>query len=135
MGKGYVGPKGKYADHELYHSKAGYLRLGNPSRFPLVFEGGIEMACIFGGTLRNRSGGKDIVMPHKLKDFWYAFTGGGSDPTDGIYANATGNTVGSWLFSLAWQEQDWSLRAYYDHYFDDHSMMFSSTAGRTGSSV
>lgn len=130
--RNYVGPNGQYAAHVLYHSKAGYLRLGNPSRFPLVFEGGLEMACMFGGTVHNFIGGTDLVMTHKLKDFWHAFTGGGSDPTDGNYANSTGNSVGSWLFSLAWQGRDWSLRAYYDHFFEDHSMMFFEYGWKDG---
>lgn len=42
-----------YAKNVLLHTKAGYLRLGNAQKFPLVFEGGIEMATQFGGTSYN----------------------------------------------------------------------------------
>ena len=41
----------KYADGVLYHSKAGYIMIGNPDRFmPLSLELGLEMATQFGGT-------------------------------------------------------------------------------------
>ena len=57
-------------------------------------------------------------------DFLDAIIGTGSDATDGAFLNAAGNTLGSWLFSLTYQAKDWSVRAYYDHFFEDHSMMF-----------
>lgn len=85
-----------YARHALFHSKAGYLRLGNAEKFPLTFEGGLEMACQFGGTIYNAVSTDDatphpIKMGHSLKDFVDATFGTGGDATDGEgYANATG---------------------------------------------
>lgn len=126
--RGYVGPGGRYAEHALYHSKAGYVRIGNEENFPLTFEGGLEWVTQFGGTIRNfREGGvlRDIRQESGLKGFLHAFTGTGSDETDGAaYANATGNTLGSWLLSLKYQGESWGVRAYYDHYFEDHSQLF-----------
>ena len=127
--EGYVNPGEKYAKKALYHSKAGYLRIGNEKKFPLVFEGGIEMACQFGGDIYNPIGfegvyGKKLEMGHSFKDFFHAIYGGGSDATDEDYENSIGNTVGSWLMSLSYKGTDWSVRAYYDHYFEDHSQMF-----------
>lgn len=47
----------KYADHVLYHSKAGYLKIGNEdSFFPISLELGLEMACEFGGKPYRRDG-------------------------------------------------------------------------------
>lgn len=41
----------KYADGVLYHSKAGYLKIGNEDVFcPWSVELGVEMAATFGGT-------------------------------------------------------------------------------------
>ena len=122
----YVAPGQHYAKNALYHSKAGYLRIGNEKRFPLVFEGGLEMACQFGGKIYNPIGSElpVIEMGHGIKDFFKAIYGGGSDATDNIYANAAGNTLGSWLFSLSYKGKDWKIRAYYDHFFEDHSQMF-----------
>ena len=125
--EGYVKPGVHYAKKALYHTKAGYLRVGNEEKFPLVFEGGLEMACEFGGTIYNPGSmpnTKSIKMGQSLKDFIKVIFGMGSDVTDGIYANASGNTVGSWLLSLSYKGKDWKVRAYYDHFFDDHSMMF-----------
>lgn len=40
-----------YTDHLLYHSKAGYLRIGKDENlYPLSVEMGLEMASQFGGT-------------------------------------------------------------------------------------
>lgn len=125
----YVSPGGRWADKALLHTKAGYMRIGNPERFPLILEGGLEMATQFGGTIYNPQGregrfGEKLEMGQGPKDFINAIFGLGSDATDEMYGNAAGNTVGSWLFSLTYQAKDWSVRAYYDHYFEDHSMMF-----------
>jgi len=138
----YVGLDGEgrklhYAKKALYHSKAGYLRLGNEEKFPVVFEGGLEMACQFGGTIYNpvgRSGiyGEQLEMGHGFKDFIDAFFATGGDATDEEYTNAAGNTVGSWQFSLSYKGKGWGLRAYYDHYFEDHSMMFFEYGWRDG---
>ena len=125
----YVPESGRWADGALLHTKAGYMRLGNPEKFPLVLEGGLEMVTQFGGTIYNPTGraghyGEKLEMGQGPKDFIDAIFGQGSDATDGNFLNAQGNTLGSWLFSLTYQAKDWSVRAYYDHFFEDHSMMF-----------
>ncbi|MBO5699429.1 MAG: hypothetical protein J6R79_05450 [Bacteroidaceae bacterium] len=127
--KSYASKAGRCAENTLLHTKAGYLRIGDPSKHMFIFEGGLEMATQFGGTIYNPTGrtgwfGEKIEMGTKPSDFIDAILGTGSDETDGAYQNASGNTLGSWLFSLKYQAQDWSLRAYYDHFFEDHSMMF-----------
>lgn len=56
-------------------------------------------------------------MKHGVKDFVNALFGTGSDGTDGNgYANAAGNTLGSWMARLTWHGADWSLSTYYDHF-------------------
>lgn len=133
----YVDDGYHYAKRALYHSKAGYLRLGNEELFPLVFEGGLEMACQFGGTIYNPLGREGtfqnkIEMGTGFKDFINAIFGGGNDVTDDVYANAAGNTVGSWLFALSYKLDKWKIRAYYDHFFEDHSMMFFEYGWKDG---
>ncbi len=118
-----------YAKNVLLHTKAGYLKLGNQRKFPLTFEGGFEWATQFGGTSYNTKtweGHTDQVkMPSGLKQFAQALYGGGGDATDGTsYANAAGNTLGSWLARLTWHGSDWKLSVCYDHYFEDHSQLF-----------
>lgn len=133
----YVVPGHHYAKKALYHTKAGYLRIGNEEKFPLVFEGGLEMACLFGGTIYNPVGREGLFddrleMGNGPKDFIDAIFGTGSDATDEDYANSAGNTLGSWLFSLSYKGKGWKLRAYYDHFFEDHSMMFFQYGWRDG---
>lgn len=118
----------KYADHVLYHSKAGYLKIGNDySTIPLSFELGLEMATQFGGTPYRPSNDGTMIpieTKHGLKSFWHAFFPGGQDVTDGMYANNEGNIVGSWLMRVNYDSELWRLSVYADHYFEDHSQMF-----------
>jgi hypothetical protein len=113
----------RYAKNILLHTKAGYLRLGNEARFPLLLEAGLEMATQFGGTIYNTTQGT-IKGGTGIKDYWKALIPGGKDATDGDYANAEGNWVGSWLASASWKFPTWKIRAYWDHYFEDHSALF-----------
>lgn len=115
-----------YTLQALLHTKALYLKLGNEQHFPLSFETGLEMATIFGGKVKNAMNieGYNFTMSHNLKSFLKAIYSGGSDPTDDKYANAEGNTLGSFLFSLRYQAPSWYIRGYMDHFFEDHSQLF-----------
>lgn len=135
----YVGRDGRYVKWALYHDKSAFLRIGNPERFPLTFTGGMEMATTFGGTAYNPigyniEGQTKIHLPHGFKSFLYALRGkGGSDPTDGDqFANSAGNTVGAWLFRLSYCADDWKAHLYYDHFFEDESMLFFQYGWRDG---
>ncbi len=110
----------------LYHSKALFLRGGNAKKFPLEFEIGLEMATQFGGTTYYPNG-KVVEMPHGLKSFWKALVPqhGGEDTPAGEQANVEGNFLGSWNFAFAWKPQDdWMVKVYYEHMFEDHSMLW-----------
>ena len=128
-----LGRNNLYAQRVLYHSKDIYFRLGDTRRFHLSGMFGLQMVGEFGGkafNLIDRAGtGNDDfsanqVLPHGIRDFWDAFIPGGSDINDGAFANVAGNQLGSWVFSLDWNTPKWGLRAYCDHYFEDHSQMF-----------
>ena len=125
----YVAENQRYTRRVLYHAKAGYLRLGNAAKFPFTFEGGLEIATQFGGTVYNFDLGfgklsSPIHLGHSIKDMIKATLGTGSDPLDGVYANSSGNTLGSWLFKLNYESKTWGASVYYDHYFEDHSQLF-----------
>lgn len=122
-----------FAKKVLYHSKAGYFKLGDERRFPLTGMFGLEMVSMFSGEVwnvgdRGGTNNEDFnshqVLSHGFRDFLDAFIPGGSDVNDGAFANAAGNQLGSWTFSIDWNTPDWGLRAYMDHFFEDHSMMF-----------
>lgn len=123
-----------YSKNSLYHTKAGYLRIGNIEKFPLTLTGGLEMNTQFAGTAYNlgvrdddntgRFYGGTLRMKHNLRAFWDAFALSGSDATDAQYSNTEGNTVGAWHLSIDYHGEGWGVRAYAQHMFEDHSQLF-----------
>jgi len=131
----WVQPGSKQSKGVLYHSKGLWLRNGNPSKFPLTLEVGIEMAAQFGGT-HITDKGEHIKMPHDLLAWLKAFVPykGGEGTPGGEQANVQGNMVGSWNFCLNYVPFDgkWSIKAYFEHYFEDHSMLYKDFRWRDG---
>lgn len=121
-----------YVEDILYHSKELMFKVGNKERFPLEAEVGMLMSAQFGGTQHTFSlkdgEWKETVyeMPHGLKNYAKVFfaQAGGDGTTGGDQVNVEGNHVGSWNFALNYYWHDWKFRAYYEHFFDDHSQMF-----------
>lgn len=120
--------KSKYADAVLYHSKAGYIKIGNEDKFlPWSLELGLEMAAMFGGmAYRRQSDGTMLALKgdNGLKGFWHAFVPGGEDAGETLYTNISGNHVGSWLMRVNYNADRWRIGLYADKYFEDHSAMF-----------
>lgn len=119
--------KSGYVQGALYHSKSGFIMIGKPEAFfPVSLEMGLEMATQFGGTYYRvgQNGISKMKAGHGISDFWHAFIPGGHDATDGSYHNIEGNQLGSWIIRLNYETDSWRASAYWDHYFDDHSMMF-----------
>lgn len=126
--KDFVRNHHKYTEHVLYHSKALFVKVGNEKRFPLIFEGGLEMAAQFGGNSFSWNGSnyEKTDMPNHIRDFFKVFvpSSGNSTTPKGEQTNIYGNHLGSWHLSLSYKFDTWKLRTYYEHYFEDHSMMF-----------
>ena len=127
----FVSANHRYVKKALYHSKSILFRLGNKEKLPLELEFGLLMATQFGGDQykKNEDGSstQTLDMPSGLKAYWKAFLpqGAGSDnPSVGEQMNVEGNMLGSWNFALTGYVQDWKIRTYYEHYFEDHSQMF-----------
>ena len=120
--------KNKYADDVLFHSKAGYLKIGNEDVFcPFSLELGLEMAATFGGTAYrpDGKGGMTVLKGDTgLGAYWNAFVPGGYDTRETTYQNVEGNHVGSWLIRMNWDTDMWRFSVYADKYFEDHSAMF-----------
>lgn len=117
----------RYTEHSLYHSKAGYLKIGNPEKTRFSTELGLEMATVFGGTsYRSWQDGKlvGVKNKHNLKSFWDALVGAGGDVGEGLYSNVEGNQLGSWVARFSYDAPKWNLAFYLDKHFDDHSQMF-----------
>lgn len=120
----FVAPGNEFTRKVLYHSKSLMLRVGNREKVPVEFEFGLLTAAQFGGDrmMKNADGSVSLIrnMPEGLKDFWKIFF-----PTqESTLQNVEGNHCGSWNFGLNYYVKGWRLRAYLEHYFEDHSQMF-----------
>lgn len=125
----FTGKQSRYADNVLYHSKAGYLKIGNDYRFcPFSLELGLEMASTFGGVSYQPQGDGTMAKLVNATDFnayWQALVPGGAEANETKYKNVEGNQLGSWLIRLNYQADRWRLSVYADKYFEDHSSMFN----------
>ncbi len=120
----------KYTQNTLYHSKAGYLKIGNDYRYlPVSLELGLEMACQFGGTSWvpgfDSGGLTQVENEGGLKGAWNALIPGGADAVETTYKNMSGNQLGTWLMRLNFDYDSWYLGIYAEKYFEDQSSMFN----------
>lgn len=127
------GTNSLFTANSLHHSKAGFLRIGNTTKFPITLTGGLEMACQFGGEGWNVTKRLDdksnfdnshVIMGHGLKNYYHAFIPGGSDQGDADYKNTEGNHLGSWHGRLDFHANQYKIGVYAEHFFEDHSQMF-----------
>lgn len=123
---GFVRGDNKWYKEKLFHSKGIIFRIGRQDRFPLVLEGGLEMAAEFGG--KAMVGDRvETSFTHGIKDIIkvIACEGGGSNALPAEASNVLGNHVGEWSARLSYRPAPgWKVAAYYLHFFEDHSMMF-----------
>ena len=126
--KDFTGQHNKYTEGALFHSKAGYLRIGNAEKVLFSLELGLEMANQFGGTAyRFHSDGTfddEVHQQGGLKGMLKALIPGGSDTVDDLYTGGAGNSLGSWLARFNFDDEEWGFSIYADHFFEDHSAMF-----------
>ena len=122
-------PGSKYIKNVLFHEKSGFIKIGNHTKSPVSAEVGLEMYTQFGGQVwEKRAEGDSLLhdLPHSYKEYFKAFIplAGGSESTEMDQTNVNGNVLGSWHFALNYQTDKWSIRAYYEHYYEDHSGLF-----------
>ncbi len=127
----WIQPGQRYDKGVLYCTRGIWLRNGNPEKFPLTLECGIEMETEFGGEAYNMNyfnSGHNLKMPHNLKAFIKALIPmhGDSGGEEGEQQNVEGNMLGAWNFALNWEPLDgsWGAKVYYQHMFEDHSMLY-----------
>lgn len=121
-----AGRRNPYTRNSLFHSKALLFRIGNEEKFPLTLKWGMEMACQFGGKGYNEYSYQREALEQGVNlggNIFKAFVPSGGDVNDYIVTNAVGNHVGSWHIRLDWNDRDWSVGAYVDHFFEDHSQL------------
>lgn len=125
--KTFTNQQHQYAEDVLYHSKAGYLKIGNEDQFyPFSVELGLEMAAEFGGTAYQEQNDGTLI-PVKgqggLKGMKDAFIPGGSDSGEGVYENVSGDQLGSWMIRFNYEKDTWKVSLYGERFFEDHSGM------------
>ena len=119
----------RYTENILFHEKTAFLKIGNKSRSPFSAEIGLEMYSQFGGRVWEKRPEGDVILynlPHSYKEYIKAFIpmNGGSDSPDIDKLNVNGNILGSWHFALNYEINNWHIKTYYEHYYEDHSGLF-----------
>ena len=122
----------KRTEHAKIHTKAGYLRFGKEDK-PLSVEVGLEMACQYGGTTYTINPYPSVpgtveYVGIKNKDgisgMFHALIPTGGETGEGLYENASGNHLGSYVLRINYKTDKWEAALYADHFFEDHSQMF-----------
>ena len=133
--KDYVGPDGRWDEKVWYITRGLFLRVGDPERHPFTVEGGLELGTEFAGNVywtdRYTGEKRSVHFTHGVGDIIKSIFGmGGGDSSEpdqmGEVLNALGNHVGEWSLAATFKPRgtEWGFRGYYQHYFEDHSMMF-----------
>lgn len=119
-------PHTHYTKNVLYHSKAMFIKVGKPEKFPVTFEGGLEMYSQFGGDTYRHGKGKVVSMPKGFAEYLKAFIplGGSSDTPDTEQSNISGNQVGNWNVALTLHTKPADVTFYMNHLFEDFSQLF-----------
>lgn len=112
-----------YADKVLYHRKYGFLKF-NPNKV-WSFIAGLEMGTQWGGHFYKYGQYWD-KSPAKIKDFFKVLLpmsgGGNSNQTDRV--NIVGNVYGSIHLIAQFKKENYVLKLYNDHFFEDQSGLF-----------
>lgn len=113
-----------YSQHVLYHRKYGFLKIEKPNKLWNVIIGA-EMGTQWGGYKYDNNGNK-ISFPSGFKDMVRVIfvKSGGSNATESDQINKLGNTFGSYHFVFNLKRNNYNLKAYHEHYFEDKSGMF-----------
>lgn len=136
--KRWVNKETQYTLSTLYCSRAISFKGGDEKRFPLTGEFGLNMDTEFGGKTwmpDGNGGGHWDKHPVYAKAWLKALipSKGGSDTAYGEQVNVEGNFLGNWNFALQWSDpRGWGVKLYYQHFFEDHSMMFFDYTWKDG---
>ena len=119
----------RYVENVLFHEKTAFLKIGKQSKSPFSIEMGVEMYTQFGGKVWEKGRNGDVILyslPHSYKEYLKAFIpmAGGSESTEMEQNNVNGNVLGSLHLALNYQTDNWNIKAYYEHYYEDHSGLF-----------
>lgn len=112
-----------YATDILWHHKSLFFLVGDPThKFPFSVLLGMEHAVQWGGWTSESNTGD---IPHSFRDFIRVVLGegGGDDSTAGDQVNALGNHQGTYNLKFMYENSDFKIGLYKQHFFDDGSGM------------
>lgn len=111
---------GKYPQNVWYHRKYLFVKIKNQKPWSAII--GLEMDTQFGGSFYNK-GIISASSPIKFADFFRVLVpmSGGSDSSATDQVNILGNVYGSYHFIFDYNFEDFTLKAYHEHFFEDHS--------------
>lgn len=114
----------QYTKNLLYHRKNIVFKIGHETKslYGII---GIDMATQFGGTVYDYLGDRTVKFPAGVKEYLKVLIplAGGDDSPEIDQVNVSGNHLGIYILALGYKKKDWELKAYYEHFFDDHSGM------------
>ncbi|MDR0845413.1 MAG: capsule assembly Wzi family protein [Tannerella sp.] len=117
----FVRTKQNYIRDILWHHKSAYLRVKDTKNdFPASLSVGIQHIAQWGGVSTDPSLGK---QPQSARDFIHVILGrsGGENASLSDQINVQGSHYGTYDVRLGYEKKDWSVFAYYQHLFYDHS--------------
>lgn len=114
---------GNYADKVLYHRKYGFLKYTPNQAWDFIF--GLEMDTQWGGHFYQK-GELKYKGSAKVKDFFKVMIpmSGGSNSNITDRANIVGNVYGSLHLVATYKQEDYAIKAYHEHFFEDQSGLF-----------
>jgi hypothetical protein len=110
-----------YVKDVLWHTKSLFFRVAGPGKgFPLSLEFGLRHGAQWSGVSTNP---RIAEQPGRLSDFVRILLGreGGEGATASDSINVLGNHFGSYDFKLAYEAENWTVKAYHQRYFEDKS--------------
>lgn len=113
-----------YTDDIKFHSCALFIRFGDEERKPFYATLGLEMYAQFGGTMHNRKfpGTNTVNEEYKLpQDLEACLRIQFPFNQIGAQTALNGNSLGSWHLAFDYLGKGWTARAYYEHFYEDHS--------------
>lgn len=114
---------GYYAKDVLYHRKYGFIKYENKKNWNLIL--GLEMDTQWGGRFY-KEGEYWGNSPAKFFDFFRVLIPmhGGDDSNVTDKVNIAGNVYGSTHFIFNYKLKEYNIKAYHEHFFEDHSGLF-----------
>ncbi len=109
-----------YAEKVLYHRKYGFIKFRPNDVWSFIT--GLEMDTQWGGHFYDK-GNLKYKGSAKLKDFFKVLVpmSGGSESNITDRQNIVGNVYGSLHLIARYNKPQYSVKAYHEHFFEDHS--------------